>query len=302
MEVIFLEAGAPASCYPLTCERDLGAFPMTGQNLLSRQQQRLEGQGLTLTESPGEGLKLYVRGDAWLSEKALQLLKETDRATQMEDLFGDVIAWTSETVECPHFADHLNADTQSFKIRYPWDLLRVHEEVLQDLQEANLGAEVHPGATLIGPVELGKNTRVLPGAYIEGPVRIGENCRIGPNCYIRGRTTIGDNSVVGNAVEIKNSLILNGVNICHLSYVGDSIVGEEANLGAGTITANFRHDGRNHRSQVFGDLVDTGRTKLGAIIGDHAHLGIHTSIYPGRKIWPHKWTRPGAVVQYDVKS
>ena len=66
--------------------------------------------------------------------------------------------------------------------------------------------------------------------------------------------------------------------------------------------ANFRHDGKNHRSAIKGELVDTGRRKLGAIIADHVHTGINTSIYPGRKLWPHVETLPGAIVQRDIES
>jgi bifunctional UDP-N-acetylglucosamine pyrophosphorylase/glucosamine-1-phosphate N-acetyltransferase len=72
------------------------------------------------------------------------------------------------------------------------------------------------------------------------------------------------------------------------------------NLGAGTIVSNLRHDGKNHRSKLGGLLVDTGRRKFGTIIGDHVHTGIQTSIYPGRKLWPHTSTLPAEVVRDDV--
>jgi bifunctional UDP-N-acetylglucosamine pyrophosphorylase/glucosamine-1-phosphate N-acetyltransferase len=101
-------------------------------------------------------------------------------------------------------------------------------------------------------------------------------------------------------VEIKNCLILSGSNVGHLSYVGDSVLGENVNFGAGTTTSNLRHDGKNHRSMIDGILVDTGRRKFGTIVGDGVHTGIHTSIYPGRKFWPGTTTLPGAIVQHDV--
>ena len=88
---------------------------------------------------------------------------------------------------------------------------------------------------------------------------------------------------------------MDGARVPHLSYVGDSVLGEKVNLGCGTITANFRHDGANHRSMVKGELVDTGRRKLGAILGDGVHTGINTSIYPGRKLCPGTSTLPGEV-------
>ena len=118
----------------------------------------------------------------------------------------------------------------------------------------------------------------------------------------RGSTAIGDKCHVGQAVEIKNSILLPGTNVGHLSYLGDSILGEKVNFGAGTITSNLRHDGGAHRSPVAGLMIDTGRRKLGAIIGDGVHTGIHTSIYPGRKLWPKTVTLPGAIVAKDILS
>ena len=87
----------------------------------------------------------------------------------------------------------------------------------------------------------------------------------------------------------------------HLSYVGDSVIGENVNLGAGTCIANLRHDGKYIKSEIKGTLADSGLSKLGAFIGDGAKTGINTSIYPGRKIWPGKTTLPGEVVKKDVK-
>jgi len=150
-------------------------------------------------------------------------------------------------------------------------------------------------------LQVGKGTVILPGVYIEGKVIIGKNCKIGPNCYIRGNTYIDNNCHIGQAVEIKNSIIMNKVSIGHLSYIGDSIICSNTNLGAGTITANLRHDGKNHRSMVNNQLIDTKRRKAGTIIGDNVHTGIHCSIYPGRKIWPNVCTAPGAIIKHDEK-
>jgi bifunctional UDP-N-acetylglucosamine pyrophosphorylase/glucosamine-1-phosphate N-acetyltransferase len=104
---------------------------------------------------------------------------------------------------------------------------------------------------------------------------------------------------VGNAVEVKNCVIGDHVSIGHLSYFGDSVFGCGINIGAGTIAANLRHDNASVKSIVKGQVVDTGRRKMGAVIGDNVHTGIHTSIYPGRKIWPGKATLPGEIVSAD---
>jgi UDP-N-acetylglucosamine diphosphorylase / glucose-1-phosphate thymidylyltransferase / UDP-N-acetylgalactosamine diphosphorylase / glucosamine-1-phosphate N-acetyltransferase / galactosamine-1-phosphate N-acetyltransferase len=190
--------------------------------------------------------------------------------------------------------------SSSFLIVHPWDLLRANELFVSGLVSPKTEGDVHPNAVIDGTIHLGPGSRILPGVYIEGNVVIGANCKIGPNCYLRGNTSIGDGCHIGQAVEIKNSLILSKTNVGHLSYVGDSILGEKVNFGAGTIVSNLRHDGKNHRSMVRGELVDTGRRKFGTVVGDGVHTGIHTAIYPGRKLWPHTSTRPGEIVQHDI--
>ena len=186
-------------------------------------------------------------------------------------------------------------------IGYPWDLLDANAALLENLLGEILG-EVSPAAHITGTVSIGRNTVIRPGVVIDGPAVIGENCTIGPNAWIRSNSAIGDNCKIGQGSEIKGSILMNGARVPHLSYAGDSILGEEVNLGCGTVTANFRHDGKNHASFVKGELIDTGRRKLGAIFGDHVHTGINTSIYPGRKLWPHTSTLPGEVVKMDIGS
>ncbi len=185
-------------------------------------------------------------------------------------------------------------------ITYPWNLLEANEFLLKGIVSDKKG-KIEKGAILKGPVVVGKNSLIKSGAYIEGQVVIGDNCEIGPNCYIRAYTSIGSNSKIGNAVEVKNSIIGNNTNIGHLSYVGDSVIGDNVNFGAGTIVANLRHDDANVKSVVKEELTDSGRRKLGTIIGDDVHTGINTSIYPGRKIWPNKSTLPGEIVKRDIE-
>jgi len=184
--------------------------------------------------------------------------------------------------------------------RFPWDILEINGKIISGMGEDEIAGEVHSSAVVEGHLKLGKGSRILPGVFIEGNVVIGEDCKIGPNCYIRGNTSIGNRCHIGQSVEIKNCVILDGTNVGHLSYIGDSILGEGVNLGAGTTVSNLRHDGGNHRSMVDGALIDTGRRKLGAIIGDGVHTGIGTMIYPARKLWPNVTTLPGEIVDRDV--
>ncbi len=186
-------------------------------------------------------------------------------------------------------------------VGYPWDLIQVNNVLVSEIKNEIKG-KIEKNVTVKGKIHVGKGTVVLSGAYIDGNVVIGENCTIGPNCFLRGNTSIGDNCHIGQAVEIKNSIIMDRAKVPHLSYVGDSVVGENSNLGAGTITANLRHDNKNVKSEVKGELIDTGRRKFGAIIADDVHTGINTTIYPGRKIWPGVGTGPGEIVVRDKKT
>ncbi len=185
-------------------------------------------------------------------------------------------------------------------IGYPWHLLEANEFFLKNIKNQRKGF-IEKGVVIKGKAVIGKNTKILSGVYMEGNVVIGDNCKIGPNCYIRGSTSIGNNCHIGQAVEIKNSIVYDNTKIPHLSYVGDSVIGENVNLGAGTKIANLRHDNKNVKSMIKGKLIDTGRRKLGAIIGNNVHTGINTSIYPGRKIFSGKETLPGQIIKKDVR-
>lgn len=182
----------------------------------------------------------------------------------------------------------------------PWRLLEANAFFLEHFLRPGLYSDAGEGVTLSGPAYIGPNVQIRPGTLIEGPVYVGEGASLGPNCWLRPGATLGPGSRVGQGSEIKNAILMANAAAPHQNYVGDSVIGEGVNLGCGTVTANLRHDNANVRSEVNGELVDTGRRKLGAIIGDHVHTGIHTSIYPGRKIWPGMGTRPGAVVDRDI--
>jgi UDP-N-acetylglucosamine diphosphorylase/glucosamine-1-phosphate N-acetyltransferase len=178
----------------------------------------------------------------------------------------------------------------------PWDLLDANSMLLYSIK-GNCEAVVEPNATLIGEVIAGEGTLIRNGAYIIGPVVIGSNCDIGPNCFIRPSTSIGNNVRIGNAVEVKNSIVMDGTNIGHLSYVGDSVIGQGCNFGAGTKVANLRHDGKNIKVMVKGKRVDSGRRKLGVIMGDDVHTAINTSINVGTVMESGSSTKPGEVVR-----
>ncbi|MDD5083155.1 MAG: sugar phosphate nucleotidyltransferase [Dehalococcoidales bacterium] len=176
-------------------------------------------------------------------------------------------------------------------LSYPWDLLSANESLMAGMTSGNLG-EIEDNVVTKGMVSIGQGTVVRAGSYIVGPVIIGQHCEIGPNCYIRPCTAIGDDCHLGGAVEVKNSIVMKGTKIPHHNYVGDSIIGEGCNLGAGTKIANLRLDKGNIRV----DGIDTRRRKLGAIIGDRVETGINVSINTGTVIGNNTWIGPGAVV------
>jgi bifunctional UDP-N-acetylglucosamine pyrophosphorylase/glucosamine-1-phosphate N-acetyltransferase len=182
-------------------------------------------------------------------------------------------------------------------IGYPWDLLKANEHLLKTLKGSCQGT-VEPNVTLKGEVEIGKGSLIRSGAYIEGPVIIGENCDIGPNCYIRPSTALGNRVRIGNAVEVKNTVVMEGTHVGHLSYVGDSVIGRRCNFGAGTKVANLRHDGKNIKVMLKGRIIDSGRRKLGVIMGDDVHTGINTSINIGVVMAKGRATLPGEVVKH----
>ena len=175
-------------------------------------------------------------------------------------------------------------------LSYPWDLLAANESLPAETKVQNLG-EIEENVVMKGSVSVGKDTIVRSGSYIIGPVIIGQNCDIGPNCYIRPSTSIGDNCHIGNAVEVKNSIIMKGSKVPHHNYVGDSIIGEGCNLGAGTKIANLRLDKKD--IQIAG--INTKRHKLGAIIGDRVETGINAAINVGCIIGNDTHIGPGAI-------
>jgi bifunctional UDP-N-acetylglucosamine pyrophosphorylase/glucosamine-1-phosphate N-acetyltransferase len=181
----------------------------------------------------------------------------------------------------------------------PWDLLEANERSLIDLSH-RINGTVEPGATLKGPVWLEEGASIKSGCYIEGPVYIGKGSKVGPNSRLRPCTSVGDEAIVGAACEIKNSIIMNGTKIPHLSYIGDSIIGEDCNIAAGTITANIRLDERIISVRVKGRLQATGRRKLGVIMGDGVQTGINASIMPGVRVGSGSFIGPGIVVYKDV--
>lgn len=183
----------------------------------------------------------------------------------------------------------------------PWELIEVNEELIGKLKTEIKGT-VEAGAVIHGEIFLDEGSVIKAGVYIEGNVYIGKNCDIGPNSYIRGNTYFGDNVHVGNAVEIKNSIIMENTNVSHLSYVGDSVIGSNCNIAAGTNIANLRFDNATIKTKIKNQKIDSGRRKLGAIIGDSVKTGINSSFSPGVKVGHNSTIGSGVLLYEDLPS
>lgn len=188
--------------------------------------------------------------------------------------------------------DVFNERLDSFiDVSYPWDILSANEGIMNSLKGSCKGI-IEEGAVIKGEVEIGEGTVIRSGSYLQGPIIISKNCEIGPNCYIRPNTTIGESCHIGASCEVKNSVILKGTKVPHHNYIGDSLVGENCNFGAGTKIANLRFDEAN----VKAGSADTKRRKFGAAIGSGARTGINVSINSGTIIGDSAVVYPGAVV------
>lgn len=170
--------------------------------------------------------------------------------------------------------------------KYAWEALRRIRPYL----EANLrpGLRNHcEGVAFIGQnVFIGEGTMVEDGVMIKGPAIIGRNCQIRHNAYLREHVIVGDNCVVGNSCELKNSLLFNHANVPHFNYVGDSILGYKAHLGAGVKISNVKLVEGNILVEVSGKPCDTGLRKFGALVGDRCEIGCNAVLNPGSIIGP----------------
>ena len=169
---------------------------------------------------------------------------------------------------------------------YVWEALTKLSAYLESLPLGKIEAEVSPSAHLINPdlISIGSGTIVEPGVYIQGPCVIGSNCQIRHGAYIRGNVIVGDACVVGHDTEVKGSILLDRANASHFNYVGDSILGNGVNLGAGVKCANLKLDHAIVSFFFEGKRIDTGLKKLGSIIGDGAQLGCNSVCNPGTLI------------------
>ncbi len=158
----------------------------------------------------------------------------------------------------------------------PWDILAEIDRFLENLED-NREGDIHETAVVKGKVFLAKGASIKPHAYIEGPAWIGPNASVGHAAYVRGGSILASGAKVGHASEVKHSLLLAGAQAPHFNYVGDSILGNNVNIGAGVKLANFHTMGKNIKV----DGQDTGLRKFSAALGDNVSIGCNSVLSPG---------------------
>ena len=181
---------------------------------------------------------------------------------------------------------------------YGHELLVKISEIVQSIVYAHKEEyeEISPA------VFIARDASVSPLSTVEGPCVIGHRTQIRPGAYIRGHAVIGDDCVIGNSTEIKNAILFDGVQVPHYNYVGDSILGYRAHMGAGAICSNVRADRREVTLRCGEQSLKTKRHKLGAMIGDHAEVGCGAVLCPGAIVGRGSIVYPLSLVRDTVPS
>ena len=164
---------------------------------------------------------------------------------------------------------------------YPWEALPHVADFIR-----KIGASLDPAlyTNMGGDIYISKDAKIAPSAYIDGPCIIGSGAEIRHCAFIRGSVIVGAGAVVGNSTELKNCILFDAVQVPHYNYVGDSILGYKAHLGAGAVTSNVKSD-KSHVHVKGEDFdVDTGRKKVGAMLGDGVEIGCGAVLCPGTLI------------------
>ncbi len=251
-----------------------------------------QGKLVRIVEKPANPPSRLINGGFFgLTSEVFEHIHRTERSPRGEFEFTDTLNMMAGAMDV--MVRRIKGEWMD--VGYPWELLRANE-FLMGRMKGEVKGTVEPGAVLKGEVFVEEGALIRSGSYIEGPVYISRGCDLGPNCYIRPSTCLGEGVRVGSAVEIKNSIIMRRTHVPHHNYVGDSIVGERCNFGAGTKVANLRFDDRMVRVTTKGQMLSSGRRKLGVIMGDDVKTGVNAVIEPGTIIWE------GAVVGMGARA
>ena len=202
---------------------------------------------------------------------------------RIENLFD-----LSQTIAAGLFSGHT----------YPWELLPLIKDYIKELGE-QLSREEYEKRD--GDIWIAKSAKVFPSAYIGGPAIIGAGAEIRHCAFIRGSAIVGEGAVVGNSTELKNVILFNKVQVPHYNYVGDSILGFKAHMGAGSITSNVKSDKTLVTVKDSGACEETGLKKFGAMLGDNVEVGCNSVLNPGTVIGRNTNIYPCSMVRGVIK-
>ena len=163
-------------------------------------------------------------------------------------------------------------------VTYPWEVLPKISDFIIQLGNT---LDLNDYDKIEDNIWIAKSAKVAPTAFIAGPAIIGKNAEIRHCAFIRGNAIVGENAVVGNSTELKNVILFNNVQVPHYNYVGDSILGYKAHMGAGSITSNVKSDKTNVVIKNGEEKIETGRKKIGAILSSRVEVGCGTILNPG---------------------
>ena len=182
---------------------------------------------------------------------------------------------------------------------YPWEVLPKISDFIRKLGSTLSEDEYEKRGE---DVWIAKSAKVAPTAYINGPVIIGKGAEVRHCAFIRGNALVGEGAVVGNSTELKNVVLFNKVQVPHYNYVGDSILGYKAHMGAGSITSNVKSDKKLVVVKAGEERIETGLKKFGAMIGDEVEVGCGSVLNPGTVIGPHSNIYPLSSVREVVPA
>ena len=255
-----------------------------------------EGYVLDIEEKPENPKSNLANTALWVMDKQIMDIMELQKKTKRDEF--EITCALKEFSKNNKVVCELVSDYW-LPIGYPWHILEANSFLLKRIV-TKINGEIEKNVTLKGDIILEKGAIIKSGAYLEGPIYIGKNSIIGPHSYIRPDTVIEDNCNI--RCEVFDSLIMENSTSKHNSYIGHSVIGQKVNIGAGTISADFRNDGKTNYTIINGKKVDSKRRKLGCFIGDGVNTGIGTLIYPGRKLWPNVKTIPGQIITKDIEN
>jgi len=247
-----------------------------------------------LVEKPGQsGFGNYVLAGAFVLPQSFFATLQSAGG----DMSGALAAWIGESGLHSCIWEQDWAD-----VKNPWDILRANRMVMDTWRQAIVSdtTELKGWVHFNGPVHIEEGVKILSGTVVEGPCYLGKGSFVGNNVLIRPYTSVGPGSVIGYGVELKNCVLFGSTKVGRLSFIGDSVVGEGANIGSGTVTVNINLDGTNVQTSVNGEMVETGMAKLGSFIGDGSVIGAGNTLLAGTVIRggstiPHHGTAPREV-------